>query len=90
MSFQTSQPLLLLPIQKSAAVLGLENVLSEFITQLSFSKVAYSFINFSRFSFQLNEVTQFFARILPFKTVKERPSGRSICVFIYLCYTLFQ
>jgi hypothetical protein len=27
--FQTSQPLLLLPMQKSAAVLGLENVLSE-------------------------------------------------------------
>lgn len=69
-SFHTNHPLLLLPIQKSAAVLGLENILSEFITQFSFSKVAYSLINFSRFSFHWNDGTQLFANILPFRTVK--------------------
>lgn len=70
LSFHSIHPLDDRPVQKSAALLGLENVLSEFITQFPFSKVAYSLINFSRFSFHWNDGAQLFANILPFRTVK--------------------
>ena len=69
LSFQTSQPLLLLPIQKSAAVLGLLKVISEVNVCLPLYGRVYSFNIFSRLSFQVNDGTDEFVIMLSFRTV---------------------
>lgn len=57
------------PVQKSAAVLGLEKVLSESIVQMPLFKVAYSSTILSLFAFHVKEGTQLLATMLPFNTV---------------------
>ena len=99
LSFHTSQPLLLLPIQKSAAVLGLVNVLSEVITSLPSSFVLYSLTKLLRLSDDLREGTVVVAITLPFKTVNPlelypakplcKPSLFNASLYNHLFYAIF-
>lgn len=70
LSFQIVQPFADLPKQKSAAVLGLVNVLSEVITSLSPSIAVYSLTKLLRLSDHLRDGTAVVAITLPFNTVK--------------------
>ena len=70
LSFHIIHPLLLLPIQKSAAVLGLLKVISEANSCFPLCECVYSFNILSRLSFQVKDGTDDFVIILSFRTVK--------------------
>ena len=61
-------------MQKSAAVLGLENVLSDCSTNLPPTSLVNSFSSLVLFSIQLSYGPESFALSLPFNTVNPDPS----------------
>src|SRR3712207_4374960 len=92
LSFQVIQPLLLLPMQKSAAVLGLLNVMSVLSLSFSFLRWVYSFSILSRFSFQEKEGTDVATTVLPFSSVNpllDRKSTRLNSSHANISYAVF-